>query len=288
MKTGRPARLWLLAALMLLTSGCASMKVVRVMDDTEVAPARLAEWLRPSRLILVGEAHDEMRDHEMQLAVIRLLHAAGRDIAIGMEMFNAEDQAALDRWAAGTMTEAELFAVYNRNWKVPWRNYREILLYARVNGIPVVGMNINREVVHQVFKSGFGSLTPEQRKMLPGARCDVSPAYEAFIRKTVGDHEIKDAAFINFCEAQMVWDVFMAATATTYLDAHPGRAMVALAGSGHVLKYAMPEQVRRLSNIPYAVILPQAHGWFEHDKIGALEADYMLVDRYEFLRIDGE
>jgi len=289
LKTGCQARLGLLAAaLIFLASGCAGMKVVRVRDDTEVVPAMLAKQLRPARLIFVGEAHDEMRDHEMQLAVIRLLREAGWDIAIGMEMFNAEDQAELDNWAAGMMTEAELFAVYNRNWRVPWRNYREILLYARGNRIPVVGMNIRRTVVHQVFKSGLASLTPEQREVLPGLKCDVSLAYETFIKKSIGEHEIKGAAFINFCEAQMVWDSFMARTAVDYLNAHPNRVMIALAGSGHVLKYGMPEQVRRFSKIPYIVILPKAHGWFERDKIGASEADYMLVGGFDLFGIDGD
>jgi uncharacterized iron-regulated protein len=123
--------------------------------------------------------------------------------------------------------------------------------------------------------------------MLPGARCDVSPAYEAFIRKSIDSHEIKGAAFINFCEAQMVWDISMARAAVAYLEANPGRAMVLLAGSGHVLKYAMPEQVRRLSDIPYAVILPRKHTWFGNGfKVD--EADYMLVDRYELFKLDGE
>lgn len=264
------------------------MKIVRIEDNKAVVLPELVERMRQARLILVGEAHSKMRDHDMQLAIIRTLHEAGLDIAVGMEMFSVNEQSGLDRWAAGEMSEREFIPVFKRNWKVPWPNYREILLYAREHKIPVVALNIEREVVHQVFKSGLASLTPRQQEMLPGLKCDVSKVYETFIKKSIGEHEIKGAAFINFCEAQMVWDSFMARTAVDYLDAHPNQVLVALAGSGHIWKHAIPRHVRRFSDIPYFVILPRDSDWFKEDSITTNEADYMLVDRFEFFRLDYE
>lgn len=262
------------------------MKIVRVEDNREVALPELVERVRQARLILVGEAHNKMRDHEMQLAIIRTLHEAGWDIAIGMEMFSTNEQPVLDRWVAGKTSEREFISVYKRNWKVPWPHYREILLYAQANGIPVIGMNIKREVVHQVFKSGLASLTPELQEMLPGLKCDVSKVYEEFIRTSVGNHEIKGAAYMNFCEAQMVWDSFMARTAVDYLKANPDRVMVALAGSGHIWKHAIPRHVKQLSDMPYSVILPRDSGWFESNELTTGETDYMLIDRFEFFRFE--
>lgn len=264
------------------------MKIVHVEDKKEVTLPELVGHIRPARLILVGEAHNKMRDHDMQLAIIRTLHEAGRDIAIGMEMFNVNEQSGLDRWVAGEISEQEFIPIFKRNWMVPWPNYREILLYAREHRIPVIGINIDREVVHQVFKTGLSSLTPPLQAMLPGLKCDVSKVYETFIKKSVGEHEIKGAAFINFCEAQMVWDSFMAAAAVDYLKAHPEQVMVALAGSGHIWKHAIPRHVKRLSDIPYYVILPRDLDWFETDAITTGETDYMLVDRFEFFRLDDE
>ena len=275
-------------ASVLVLGGCSGMKIVRVEDNKAVVLPQLVERLRPARLILVGEAHNKMGDHDMQLAIIRTLHEAGWDIAVGMEMFSAKEQSALDRWVAGEMSEHDFIPIYKRNWKVSWDKYRDILLYAREHKIPVIGINIEREVVHKVFKSGLASLTPQQQESLPGLKCDVSKVYEEFIKKSVGGHDIEGAAYINFCEAQMVWDSFMARKAVDYLKANPGRVMVALAGSGHTWKHAIPRQVERLSDVPYYVILPRDLDWFEDDSITTNEADYMLVDRFEFFRLDFE
>lgn len=267
--------------------GCAGMKIVHVDDKKEVMLPELAERMRQARLILVGEAHNKKHDHDMQLAVIRTLHEAGWNIAIGMEMFGVKEQASLDRWVTGGISEREFIPIYKRNWMVPWPNYRDILIYAREHKIPVIGINVEREVVHQVFKSGLSSLTPHLQAMLPvGLKCDVSKVYETFIKKSVGDHEIKGAGYINFCEAQMVWDAFMARASVDYLNAHPDKVMVALAGSGHIWKHAIPRHVRRISDIPFYVILPRDLDWFEDDNITIGEADYMLIDRFEFVRFD--
>lgn len=284
--TRRARYLPFLCVLFILIGGCVNTRIIRIEDNAEVTLPALAERLSRARLILVGEVHNEIRYHEMQLAVIRALHDAGEDVSLGMEMFNAEDQTALNRWVAGEMTESELISVYRSNWKVPWENYRNILVYARANQIPVIGLNIPNSVVHQVFESGLRSLTPKQMERLPGIKCDVSPAYKELIRKSIGEHEMKGAAFINFCEAQMVWDTSMAWTAVQYLNKHNGRTMVVIAGIGHTWKYGIPKQVKRLSDIPYLVIRPKVFEWFDEENIPVDEADYLIVDRLELFGKD--
>ncbi|MBI5561433.1 MAG: ChaN family lipoprotein [Deltaproteobacteria bacterium] len=279
MKTTGPHPAWLLLALMVFMGGCIDTRIIRVEDNREIDAAAFAARLRAARIILVGEVHNEMRYHELQLSVIRTLRDADATLAIGMEMFNAEDQDNLDRWVAGTLSEPELESVYSRNWKVPWENYRDILRYARANRIPVVGLNVQRPVVHQVFASGLESLTSEQKERLPGVRCDPSPAYAEFIRKSIGGHEMKGAEFKNFCDAQMVWDTAMAWAAIQYLKKHAHRAMVIIAGGGHTWKYGIPEQIKRLSNVPYVVVQPQVYSLFNDDAVSADEADYVLSDR---------
>lgn len=63
-----------------------------------------------------------------------------------------------------------------------------------------------------------------------------------------------------------------------YLDANPGLTMVIMAGVGHAWKKGIPSQVRKRSSLPYTVLLPEIPGRIEREKIGAGDADYLIVD----------
>ena len=67
----------------------------------EVALSEALPGIRKSRVILIGEKHDRESHHRFQLEVIKALHATGEPLAIGLEMFQAESQQALDDWVGG-------------------------------------------------------------------------------------------------------------------------------------------------------------------------------------------
>jgi len=232
--------------------------------------------LKQKRLVLVGEHHGDERHHAAQLAVIRLLHASGVKVAVGLEMFRAENSEALRRWVDGELTEAEFEAIYYDNWNFDWPLYRDIFLYARQNRIPMVGLNVPREITSQVARNGFQSLDGEQRGKLSNIACRVDREYMDYIRKAFGAHGHGDLNFVYFCEAQMVWDSVMAVNAIDYLKAHPERTMVLLAGSGHAHKQAIPAQVRQREDLPLAVMLPETPGRTDPATVDSNSADYLF------------
>ncbi len=61
------------------------------------------EMISGAALVCVGETHDNIHAHRVELAIIRELFRRfpGR-IAIGMEMFRDPQQEALDRWTRGS------------------------------------------------------------------------------------------------------------------------------------------------------------------------------------------
>ncbi|MFQ5736433.1 MAG: ChaN family lipoprotein [Thermodesulfobacteriota bacterium] len=271
----RPVAFILFAALVLVSSLGCTHRMVRVSDMQEVPLPEFVESMKAVRVVFVGELHDKKSHHKLQLDIIRALDEAGMDVAIGVEMFPRENQAELDRWVYGTMGEAEFKEVYRKNWKLPWPQYRDIFLYARERMIPVVALNISRKFIHQVFTEGIGSLSEEQKAEIPsGVTCDVDSEYEGFIKEAMGEHEMEDATFKKFCEAQMVWDAAMAKSVVDYLEHNPGRKMVVLAGSGHSWKRGIPGQMERISGLDYLVILPEDSetGSF---KITTKDADYI-------------
>ena len=225
--------------------------------------------------VFIGETHDQASHHAAQLQVIRALHEAGVPVSIALEMFRQDGQADLDRWRGGEIEEDEFREIFARHWSY-WPVYREIFLYARDNRIPLVGLNIPRQLVKQVARSGFSSLNAQQRRDLPLSYCDVSPRYRAFMSRTLQGHPLEGTAFENFCEAQILWDASMAVNLENYLLEHPDRTVVVLAGNGHAWKHGIPEQLLRRNTFMTRVLLPEIPGRIDRATTSDDETDYLL------------
>jgi uncharacterized iron-regulated protein len=279
MKRGVIAILLFLAAVFLLTlaeSRCRSERIMRLSDRRPVRFVRLIEETRGAHLIFVGENHDRMADHRFQLKVITALKNAGVPLAIGLEMFTAGNQGDLDRWVAGKLDRKRFIASYYRNWGMAWSLYRDIFLYARANGIPLIGINVPREIPRKVAREGFTALTPAERRELPtGITCNVGPAYMALIRRAYAAHMESEESFVRFCEAQMLWNKTMARHLGEYLRSHPGATVVVLAGSGHAMKPGIPEEVRKETGVGATVILP-ADDDYSRETVTVTDADYLV------------
>jgi len=234
--------------------------------------------LKKNRIILVGEHHTNQNHHFGQLNVIQSLKEAGVQVAIGLEMFRNDSQQALDRWVAGNTGEKEFKKIYYDNWTYPWSVYRMIFEYARKEKIPMIGLNVPREITRQVSRGGFNSLSEEQRGTLKDVSCRVDKEYMDYIKKAFGGHAHGKINFTYFCEAQMVWDTAMAINTLEYLKKEPDAVVILLAGAGHVQKGAVPRQIRDRSDIPHAVILPKIQGIIDKETIGVRDADYIMLD----------
>ncbi|WP_302504331.1 ChaN family lipoprotein [Geoalkalibacter halelectricus] len=248
--------------------------------NQEIAFEDLITDLASAQVVFIGELHDHEGHHRMQLEIIRALHERGRPIAIGLEMFQMDYQGALDRWVAGEIPENNFLLIYHQNWSL-WPLYRPIFLYARDEGIPMVGLNIPREITRQVARHGFESLESEQLRDLDltGFACIVDPAYEQFIRRALGMHNHGDnRSFTRFCEAQLLWDRAMANNTLAFLEEHPDHTVVVLAGSGHSWKYGIPTQLDNLAEIDYRVVLPEVPGRIDRLSASSDDTDYLWLD----------
>jgi uncharacterized iron-regulated protein len=262
-KTTRTA---LIATLLLtLAASClagSGWVITRISEHQQVLLPQLLKDAEQSELVLIGEAHDNKVHHAIQLALIKALVEKKVPIAIGLEMFEAESQQALDDWSAGKLSEQEFQAIYARNWSLDWNLYRDIFLFARDNHIPMAGLNVPKELVLKVSRDGYASLSADEKKRLPqGTSCDLNNPHTEFLKESfeeVFKHETKGRVFTYFCEAQTVRNSGMAVNTERYLARHPGRKIVVLAGIWHAVKNAIPEQLERNDNpLRNTVILPQ-------------------------------
>ena len=265
-------------AMVLILAGCQDSGVMRLSDRAGIPFDRMVAEAAKNRVIVVGETHDSRAHHDLQLKIIRTLHEGGAILAVGLEMFRAENQELLDKWWRWGMPTEQFEALYRENWDMPWVLYRDIFLYSRQKRIPMVGLNVPREIIAKVAREGYGSLTESERKKLPpGLTCTVDEAYRGFIRKTFAAHvHGSGRSFEHFCEAQMVWDTAMAIYALEYLDKHPESRMVILAGSAHTWKRAIPRQIATMRpDVTVSVILPVMRG--DADRMTAEDADYLVL-----------
>lgn len=275
-------RNFLISALVLFTLALAAPSwshphILALEQGEEISFNELIDALSKVQLIFLGELHDHDGHHQMQLEIIRALQERGRPLAVGLEMFQRDYQGALDKWVAGEMPENNFVMVYQQNWSM-WPKYRPIFLFARERGVPMVGLNISRDLTRQVAREGFDSLTDEQRRGLEGIACRVDPAYEEFIRRALGGHGHGMPNFIYFCEAQLLWDAAMARNLLRFLKDNPEHQVVVLAGSGHSWKYGIPFQVTELAEVSYRVVLPEVRGRIDRANASAADADYLWLD----------
>lgn len=172
--------------------------------------------------------------------------------------------------------------MYDHNWNFPWALYCMIFEYAREKRIPLVGLNVPRDVTRQVALEGFQSLSRKDKARIPSVTCRVDREYMDFIKRAYGAHAHGQLNFTYFCEAQLVWDKAMAIHALDYLEAHPNASMVLLAGTGHAWKRGIPEQMRQLSELTYTVVLPQISGRIEPRTVHVNDTDSIWLDKEEW------
>ncbi len=234
----------------------------------------LVSRLEQKRVVMVGEVHDRHEHHLNQLAIICRLYRRHRNLAIGLEFFQQPFQDPLDAYVERRIDTAEMLVKteYFSRWRFDYRLYAPILGFARDQGIPVVALNVPQEISSKVAREGLSGLSNTERAQVP-ERLDRSvPGYRERLRAVFDQHpEIQHMSFENFVEAQLVWDESMANQAARYLEAHPKRYLVVLAGDGHVTRDGIPARFARLTGVKPATVLQGAA-----EEMAPEDGDYLL------------
>lgn len=231
-----------------------------------ITPLELPARLSGVRLLLTGESHTDMDSHRVQMRVLEGLHAAGRKVAIGLEMLPAETQG-LDAWMGGGISEEKFLQAsgWYRHWGYNWGYYRDIFLFARDKKIPLVGVNAPREAIALVRRKGFEGLSEEERKGLP-LSVDTESAEHLRLFKAsfedAGFHaSMTEEQWKGLFAAQCAWDAAMAWHAVGALEKMGGESaiLILLAGAGHV-QYGLgiQRQAAKFFKGKIATLLPVA------------------------------
>ena len=219
--------------------------------------------LATARVVHIGEVHTDYGSHLLQLQIIQALYNRHPDLAIGMEMFPRASQPALDAYIRGDIKDETSFLLQSRYFKVwgyDYRFYQPIIDFARARKIPLVALNLDKKIVSHVFRTGsLKGLSASQLQQLPLDRDLDVPGYQERLAAVFANHRQSphQHGLAGFIQAQSIWDETMAQTAAAYLEAHPGKHLVILAGTGHIYADSgIPLRLRRRGVSSQKVVAP--------------------------------
>ncbi|ODB93052.1 hypothetical protein A3197_19845 [Candidatus Thiodiazotropha endoloripes] len=219
----------------------------------------LVEKVSDKRVVYVGETHDQYQHHLNQLAIIKGLHAKHSDLAIGLEFFFQPYQKVLDQYIAGEIDEAGLIrgSDYFNRWRFDYRLYRPIFSFAREHGIPMIALNLEREITDQVSREGIESLSPEQQARLPAEIARDNESYRERLQTIYEAHPHREGRdFERFLDVQLLWDESMAERAAEWIEENPQGHLVILAGAGHLIYGdGIPSRLSRRVDASQAIVL---------------------------------
>jgi hypothetical protein len=176
-----------------------------------------------------------------------------------MEMFPTSSQPVLDKYISGSDEIDERAFLkqsdYYNVWRYDYRYYRDIINFARRHRIPVIGLNLDRQIVSEVFRSGttdtldkevINSLPKDRDLDIAGYTARLSFMHDIHIQ---GNHG--SGAESGFIQAQGLWDETMAENIAAIIERLPDHKIVVLAGAQHTRKDSgIPPRVAR--RIPVA------------------------------------
>ena len=249
---------------------------------------QLLPRLSETRVVFVGETHDRYDHHLNQLAIIRNQHAHSEQLAIGIEFIQQPFQSVLDDYVAGRIDEATMLrqTEYFDRWRYDFRLYRPIFQYARDKGVPLIALNIDRDVTDAVKREGLEALSEAQKAQLPDDIYRGDEDYHQRLREVFEQHPgATEEAFDSFLLIQLLWDESMAERAADWLQNNPRGNMVILAGSGHIIYGSgIPDRLGRRVDITASSVI-------NLDRAAALDrelGDYVIMSGKQELPASGK
>jgi uncharacterized iron-regulated protein len=200
---------------------------------------QMMDRLLDASLICIGDEHDSEPNHRVQLRIVEALFARDKQLGVGMEMFQRPFQDAIDRHMQGKTTDDVFLkeTEFQKRWGYPWMLYRPIVEFCRQNGVPLAALNLRRELVQSLSKSGYEKLSADEKSQIGPVDFHVKEHRSYWYDRLAKMHgnpsapaEQKERSY----QVMTAWDEYMGASAAAFQKARKLRRMVLLAGSGHI------------------------------------------------------
>ena len=263
---GLAAAALLAAAAARAGEACAPARGWNVPGGARIAAPEILARAARAQVVLLGESHDNADHHRWELHTVAALAALRARVVLGFEMFPRRVQGALERWVAGELSEDEFLKAsdWSRVWSYDAAFYLPLFHFARLNRMPMVALNVERNLVHMVGVKGLAAVPAEEREgvSIPAAASEtyverLFASYVAHPEKKATAPARTDPEFGRFVEAQLVWDRAMAQALADAAARNPDALVVGIMGSGHIAYgEGVPHQLANLGVNNIASLLP--------------------------------
>lgn len=238
-------------------------KIIHIPTGVAVSKERLIDFLTPARIIYVGEVHDNLEDHRVQLEILQEMNDRFQGkVAVGMEMFRRPSQPQLNQWLEGTLSDKDFRKLWIENWGMEMGYYQTLLDFIKENKIPLIALNASQDWEVKVGMKGIDGLSSEERKELPQIdRTDPyhRQALQAIFKGHGPTGQQGGEGFTSFYDTMLLWDETMAESVARYLTSPEGadKRMVIFAGGFHVgYGFGIPRRAFRRVPEPYQIVIP--------------------------------
>jgi uncharacterized iron-regulated protein len=187
----------------------------RIFDTNgrEVRFNKAIDVLAKAEVVFFGEQHNDPVSHWMELRVFQALYERDHNLALAMEMFEADDQIPLTEYVAGIIEERHLLKEA-KMWDNYATDYKPLVEFAKSKKLPVIASNVPRRYANLVYRKGISSLdslpplAKEWIAPLP-ITIDLELACYKNMITSMGSHSASGSAE-NMARSQAVKDATMA------------------------------------------------------------------------------
>ncbi|OIR00637.1 hypothetical protein GALL_173280 [mine drainage metagenome] len=195
----------------------------------KISYKKMIKTLLKNDIVLIGESHNNPISHWMELEITKDCKLQ-RNLVMGAEMFEQDNQPALDLYLQGKLS-AKGFDSSARLWKNYTTDYAPLVDFAKENNIAFAASNTPRRFASMVSKNGFealDNLSADEKKWiapLPIAYDADLPGYKKMMTMMEGHSSV------NMPKAQALKDATMSYFILKYFV--PGSLFIHYNGSFH-------------------------------------------------------
>ena len=212
----------------------AHYKIYNTHTKQITTPEQIAADCKDANVLFFGEEHNDSAGHYMEHIIFEALHKqySGK-LALSMEMFETDNQIALNDYLDGFIPEDRL-SKDARLWS-NYKDYRPMIEYAKKNSLSVIAANPPRRYVSMVSRRGMkslDSLSKEAKKFLPPLPYDTLPGRyrEKFAEVMKGS---PGSTSPNIYYSQNLWDAGMSYSIYCYWKKHKDTKIFHCVGRFH-------------------------------------------------------
>ncbi|MEA3348636.1 MAG: ChaN family lipoprotein [Pseudomonadota bacterium] len=259
-------------------------EIIHLPTGTALTRPELFKLLANERIVYVGEGHDNIYDHQVELEVVKNLYQRFPErLAVGFEMLAHVNQEKVDQWLAGELSEDDFIRLFAGDWSMAeFVYYREIFAFLKLCRIPVRALNVSRHekmlFMREMKSSNKGN---NRSKNLPELLED--PYQEQALRAMFAGHVEGHGDLGMFLKVHQLWEENMAETIAAYLDSPDGdgKLLVVIAGGFHVTRgYGLPRRVFQRKKVPYCVLLTHTPAALVENERRTMDVDFPELPLY--------